>query len=101
MLLKCVMVDDCSFHACVSTFAGGFYGSRVWDRYVSIYVKRIIYTLIYIYTLYICDEIMKGQKKGKCFWLISSRMISSRKFVFSRFFGCSRELYATIITEEL
>ena len=52
MLLKRVMVDDCSFHACVSTFAGGFYGSRVWDRYVNIYVKRIIYTLIYIYTIY-------------------------------------------------
>ena len=27
---------------------GGFYGyRRVWDRYVSIYVKRIIYTRIY------------------------------------------------------
>ena len=39
------------------------YGTGMWA-----YVKRIIYTLIYVlYT--ICDEIMKGQKKGKCFSL--------------------------------
>ena len=67
----------------------------VWDRYVNSYTLRELSTHSYTHILYICDEIMKGQKKGKCFQLISSRMILHRKFCIFPKFLAAEELYAT------
>ena len=72
----------------------------VWDRYVSSYTLRELSTHSHI-LLYICDEIMKGQKKGKCFQLISSRMILHRKFYIFPKFQLQKNCMRQIITEEL
>ena len=72
----------------------------VWDRYVSSYTLRELSTHSYTHILYICDEIMKGQKKGKCFQLISSRMILHRKFCIFPKFLLQKNCMRQIITEE-
>lgn len=71
------------------------YGTGMWA-----YTLEELSTHSYTYILYICDEIMKGQKKGNCFGLSALVWFQAESLYFPEFLA-AEELYATIITEEL
>ena len=67
------------------------YGTGMWA-----YTLRELST--HAYTM--CDKIIKGQKKGKCFSLSALVWFEAESLYFPEFLA-AEELYATIITEEL